>query len=136
MWHPWRRLRALTHLDLSWRPLAGLLGATDGRDRIVMDPRQSQAQRRCTIAHELAHLELGHTGGCSPAEERMARALAARWLIDIDRLLDVLAWTERLEEAADELWVDVDTLMARLDGLTPGERAQVAALAHMIERGA
>ena len=136
MWHPWRRLRALTNVDLSWRPLAGLLGATDGRDRIVMDPRQSQAQRRCTVAHELAHLDLGHGGGCSPVEERAARALAARWLIDMPDLLAALAWTEHLDELADELWVDVDTLLARLDGLTASERAQVAELAQRVEGGA
>ncbi|HLV05690.1 MAG TPA: ImmA/IrrE family metallo-endopeptidase [Actinomycetaceae bacterium] len=136
MWHPWRRLRALTHVTLHWQPLQGLLGATNGSNLIVMDPRQSQAQRRCTIAHELAHIELGHTGGCTGAEEAQARRLAARWLIDMDRLLDALAWSEELEEVAEELWVDLDTLYARLDGLTAQERARVVALAGRVERGA
>lgn len=101
-----------------------------------MDPRQSQAQRRCTIAHELAHRELGHAGACNPREEAQARHLASRWLITMTDLLAALAWTEHLEEVADELWVDLDTLTARLDGLTAGERAQVAALADAVERGA
>lgn len=136
MWHPWRRLRALTHVDLHWRPLDGLLGATNGRDLIVMDPRQSQVQRRCTIAHEVAHIELGHTSGCSPLEEEAARRHAARRLIAMPDLLDVLCWTEELEEAADELWVDLDTLKARLDALTTGEQAQLCALYQRLDRGA
>lgn len=135
MWHPWRRLRALTHVHLHWQPLVGLLGATNGRDLIVMDPRQSQAQRRCTIAHELAHIDLGHTDGCSPTEETEARALAARRLITMPALLDALAWSEELEEVADELWVDLDTLYARLDHLTPHECAQIRALYEQTERG-
>src|SRR5690625_7195002 len=134
MWHPWRRLRALTHVTLHWQPLQGLLGATNGSNLIVMDPRQSQAQRRCTIAHELAHIELGHTGGCTGAEEAQARRLAARWLIDMDRLLDALAWSEELEEVAEELWVDLATLYARLEGLTAGVGARLCALHEGLER--
>ena len=61
---------------------------------------------------------------------------AARRLIKMEHLLDALAWTEHLEELADELWVDLDTLMARLDGLTPEERAQIAELGERVERGA
>src|SRR5690606_41963306 len=113
MWHPWRRLRALTHITLHWQPLQGLLGATNGQNLIVMDPRQSQAQRRCTIAHELAHIELGHTGGWTGAEEAQARWLAARWLIDMDRLLDARAWSGVLEEVAVERRGDRDTLLVR-----------------------
>src|SRR5690606_41718859 len=100
-----------------------------------MDPRQSQAQRRCTIAHELAHIELGHTGGCTGAEEAQARRLAARWLIDMDRLLDARAWSEELEEVAEERWVDLDTLYARLDALTAQEPAREVALDGRVERG-
>lgn len=137
MWHPWRTLRTLTHIDLFWTKAlpVGVRGATDGR-RIWMDDRQLQAERRSTLAHELAHIELGHTGGCAGAEEAQARRLAARWLIDMDRLLDALAWSEELEEVAEELWVDLDTLYARLDGLTADERARVVALAERVERGA
>ncbi|WP_168202660.1 hypothetical protein [Georgenia wutianyii] len=51
-------------------------------------------------------------------------------------LLDALCWTEELEEAADELWVDLDTLKARLDTLTAGERAQLCALAERLDRTA
>lgn len=134
MFHPWRRLRKLAHIDLAWRTLPGKLGITNGNDLVVLDPRQSQTQRRCTIAHELAHIELGHTGECTPVEEAQARALAARWLIRMEHLLEALAWTENLEELADELWVDLDTLMARLDGLTVEERRMIQDLHDRTER--
>lgn len=111
-----------------WRRTPGLLGATDGERVIVMHPDQLQVQRRCTLAHELAHIELGHGASCSRAEEAEARAAAARRLIDLDALLDAFRWAEHLEEVADELWVDLDTLQARIDTLTDDERAALVAL--------
>lgn len=136
MFHPWRRLRALEALRLEWSMLRpGILGATDGTSLVLLHPNQSQRQRRCTLAHELAHVELGHTGACGPIEDAQARALAARWLISIERLLNGLRWTRDWEELADELWVDVETLQDRLDGLTVGERAMIVALSGEIEGG-
>ncbi len=132
--HPWRRLRRLPHVDVVWRRIPGRLGATNGRDVIVMHPHQSQVQRRCTLAHELAHIELGHVDGCSGPEERTATLLAARWLVDMEDLLAALAWAEDLREVADECWVDVPTLMARLDGLTAAERARIAELHERTDR--
>jgi hypothetical protein len=122
MFHPWRRLRSLPHIDLSWRRMPGRLGETDGVASIVMHPDQSQVQRRCTIAHELAHVELGHTDGCNDVEEQAARGLAARWLIEIEDLAEAALWARSRSELADELWVDTDTLDARLDHLGAGER--------------
>ncbi|GAB2613823.1 hypothetical protein GCM10027067_26750 [Pseudactinotalea suaedae] len=137
MFHPWRRLRALEGVRLEWSRLRpGLLGATDGEGVVVLHPEQSQRQRRCTLAHELAHVKLGHTGSCGPVEDAQARDLAARWLIPIEALLDALRWTRDWEELADELWVDVATLQDRLDWLTDDEREQVVALNQEIERGA
>lgn len=122
VFHPWRRLRSLTGVDLVWRPLTGMLGATDGATVIYMDPVQLQVERRCTVAHEQAHIELGHTRGHHPDDERTATQLAARWLVEMPAILDALRWSEELEEVADQLWVDLPTLMARLDGLTSEER--------------
>lgn len=133
--HPWRRLRRLTRVELLWRRTPGRLGATNGVDLIVMNPDQLQVERRCTLAHELAHIELGHTGGCSSVGEAAARRLAARWLIRMDDLVDAYRWAEALEEVADCLWVDVDTLRARLDSLTPDETARLVHLYRETERG-
>lgn len=135
VFHPWHRLRSLSNIDLSWRRTPGRLGETDGAQVIRLHPDQLQVQRRCTLAHELAHVELGHTDGASPAQERAARMLAARWLVDLDQLLAALRWADDLATVADECWVDEETLMARLDGLTDGERAQIAALHAEVEWG-
>jgi Zn-dependent peptidase ImmA (M78 family) len=108
--------------------MPGLLGVTNGRDRIVMHPHQTQVQRRCTLAHELAHIELGHTDGCRHRDEAAARELAARRLIDLDRLLAAWKWATSEAEMADELWVDTDTLRTRIETLTDDEKAQVVAM--------
>lgn len=114
----------------------GILGATDGRSLIVMNPHQSQRQRRCTLAHELAHIELGHINGATDAEESQAREHAARRLIPIDRLMDALRWADNLSEVAHELWVDEQTLMDRIDTLTEDERQRLVDLHATIEQGA
>jgi IrrE N-terminal-like domain len=124
MFHPWHKLRALSQVQLSWVVMPGRLGETNGVDHIRMHPHQNQAQRRCTLAHELAHIELGHVHGCSLAEERTAGELAARWLIDIGELADAARWARSPEELADELWVDVETIHIRLGALSDAERAR------------
>lgn len=48
-----------------------------------------QVERRCTLAHELAHIDLGHTTKPTVAEEQVARRLTARKLIHWDALVDV-----------------------------------------------
>ncbi len=135
MFHPWRTLRGLPKIDLAWLPMEGQLGATDGARVIVLHPHQSQAQRRSTLAHELAHIDLGHVDGCTPQNEHMAVQRAARWLISMQALLDALRWSEDLDELAENLWVDPETLTARLDGLTDAERQQIVDLHASVERG-
>ena len=133
MYHPWGALQALgDSVVLVWRHLpAGVLAATDGRATIWMDPRQRQAKRRCTIAHELEHIRLGHTGGCTPREDAAVDQLVARRLIAIDVLAAALTWTTQIDELADELVVDRATLQTRLEHLHPSEvhylRQRVAA---------
>lgn len=128
MSNPWRRLANRPHLTLRWAIMPGILGLTDGRTMIVLHPHQTQVQRRCTLAHELAHVDLGHTDGCRPRDEQAARALAARRLIDLDELLAAWKWATSEAELADELWVDVDTLRARIEHLTDDEKGRVAAM--------
>lgn len=106
--------------------MPGVLGLTDGRRRIYLHPHQSQAQRRSTLAHELAHVELRHGPGGTAGEERDASELAARWLVPLDRLVDAARWARSVGELADELWVDVDTVETRLAILTDEERAELA----------
>ena len=127
-YHPWRTLREMGGWTLLIAHLpAGVLGVTDHATRtIVLAPGQTQRQRRCTIAHEIAHAErepfpVEH----SAAEERVVDVLAARRLIPFDRLLDAWRWARDLTELADELWVDEATLAVRLAHLHPSERTKL-----------
>lgn len=126
MYHPWRALRALQHVTLTWTPMHRRLGASNGHDTIHLDPRQYQVERRCTLTHELVHLEMGHEAECAPAEESRVNAEAARRLVKIERLIDAWRWSMSLEEVADECWVTVDVLRDRLDNLTPDEAQRLA----------
>lgn len=130
MGHPWRRLRELGEWLLGWAPLPGdLRGLTDYHARIIiLDPRLTQAERRCTVAHELEHVHRGPVPGWMvPREEEAIERAVARRLIPLDRLADALAWTQDAAEAAEELWVDIPTLEARMRGLHPAERAHLRA---------
>lgn len=92
----------------------------------VPEPTASQVEKRCTIAHELAHAERGplpHNPVLAAREESAVEQEASRLLIDLDALADALKWAHNLPEAADVLWVDVPTLQVRLDHLHPTEQA-------------
>lgn len=138
MYHPWRALRALgERVTLYWADLPDdILGLTDGSSIIWMDPQQRQAKRRCTLTHELVHIELGHAAGCGSHGERHVDRLTSQRLITMAHLLDALVWTHDLDEVAEELWVDRATLDARIACLTDEERRQIAALNSSISRGA
>ena len=92
----------------------------------------SQVKRRCVLAHELVHDERGDVALTEPAlnarQELIVERTAARRLIPLHALLDALRWTGHVDEAAEELLVDVTTLRARLDCLTEEERAVLDAL--------
>ncbi|WP_314711849.1 ImmA/IrrE family metallo-endopeptidase [Propionibacterium acidifaciens] len=106
---------------------AGRAGQADFVRRVVtLRPGLSQAQRRCTLAHELVHVERGPVPAdpwLAAREERAVEAEAARRLIGLDALADALAWSAWPDEVADELWVDEQTLNARVAGLSRSERA-------------
>ncbi len=125
MHHPWRRLRELVDWTLHFAHLPeGILGRTDYDHRTVTIAHGlTQAERRSTIAHELEHIHRGPVPEHYwPREELQVDNNAARQLIDIRDLGEALAWAHDEHEAADELWVDVPTLRARLRHLHPSER--------------
>ena len=49
----------------------------------------------------------------------------ARALIELGALGEALSWSLDRHEVAEVLWVDVDTLMTRLQHLHPSERAML-----------
>lgn len=134
MWHPhpWRTFRGFTAWTLRWAELPdGILGLTHHASKTVwLANGMTQAERRCTIAHETEHILNGPApAGLARKEERQAREAAARKLLpSVHAIADALVWAQGdLVEAAEELWVDVGTLRDRLEFMRhPAERAYVA----------
>lgn len=122
MFHPWGILRKLAHIRLSWVVMPDRVpGRTNGVDIIWMDKRLDQVERRCTLTHELIHIERHHIG-CQPASVELEVCLeTARRLIPIEDLASALRWSNRPYELADELWVTPNVLTDRLRALTPEE---------------
>jgi len=137
MWHPWRELRAIPELiveftnelpsgDAWWSP---------AQEVILMRPGLLQVERRCSLAHELGHRKLGHSGQCHYADasrqgvrdEIAADRWAASRLVSPEALLRVARWTSCRFEAADELWVTPEILDVRLRFMHPGEAHQLRA---------
>ena len=126
--HPWRALRDLDHVRVGWQPLTGRRRAmTDGVQRIWMDTRLTQAERRTALAHELVHIEHGHEGCQDARTEVWVHQEAARWLIPLESLVDALLWARNEGEIADELWVTPDLVAARFDGLAAAEQDEISA---------
>lgn len=123
---PWHSLGALSHVTLVWHPLAGRYGSTDGRATIWMHPRQTRVEKRCTLTHELIHLERGHTSACHSAVERAVRAETARRLMHIDDLVDAYRWAMSFDEIAEECDVTRTVLFDRLGNLRPREAQELA----------
>lgn len=124
--HPWRILRSLPHIDVHWHDDLGhdVRGLTDGVKHIWLSTRLSQVQRRCTLMHELVHVERAHRGCQPPPVEASVRRESARRLVpDVRRIGQELAWAHDLAEAADHLWVTTEVLRTRLEALHPAERA-------------
>lgn len=127
--HPWRALRKRAHIRVSWvRMPVGELARTNGVDLIWMDQDLLQVERRCTLTHELIHIEQGHTRCQTPKVERRVRAETARRLITMDALCSSMRWALSFEELADELWVTPRVLSDRVLNFTPEEVRIVARL--------
>lgn len=126
--HPWRAFRELTQVTLRWMQLPeGLLGFTDyAASTVTVACGLTQAERRCTIAHETEHVRRGPvTARLEEREERHVDDIVSRRLISFAALAQAMLWARDAEELADELWVDVRTVRARLRGLTPQESIEL-----------
>ncbi|MGV9744633.1 hypothetical protein ACWDTG_06925 [Rhodococcus zopfii] len=129
-WHPWRHIgrhHPRVPITCEYKLESGRKGllTTSG---IYLDCRLTQAGRRCTLTHEIIHLERGPVPDhpyLSAIEEHLVDVLTARRLITLPHLLDGLVWTQWPDELAEELWVDVDTLTTRVEHLTGEERAHI-----------
>ena len=128
--HPWRRFAELTDWSLRWAELPpGVMGRTCHQTRTVtLALGMSQAERRCTIAHETEHIVRGPVPTLhAPREEREIDRTVARLLVpSVPMLVDAMTWAAgHLETAADALWVDDYLLAVRLSSLSALERSYV-----------
>lgn len=133
IYHPWRVLgRHWPHVVVEHTDdlPPGRRADTNGVDEIRMRRRLLQVERRCSLTHELIHLEHGHTGACAPAVEAAVDVEAARRLIPWDRLLAAVRWARSDSELADELWVTVHVLRSRVAALHADELLEIARAAH------
>lgn len=134
-WHPWRHAGE-HHADVVISCDVELPGDVWGlqQGRFIMLCRKlNQVRRRCTLTHELVHLERGPvpTDPIGRArEERAVSVEAAQRLIPLAALAEALRWTREPTELADHLWVDHPTLRVRMENLDPVE---VAELEHHLE---
>lgn len=128
MYHPWRDARSREHLriDIRWLP-DGRRGCLRGDD-VTINAADDQAQRRCTLAHELVHDErrvFPRDRVLRAREELTVERIAARRLIQLEALVDALLWSRDARETAAELWVDVPMLVAFVQSMTKEEKVWV-----------
>lgn len=124
---PWRHLqRDWPDVQIVVEPMPGRLLGWLRYPVIALRAGTSAAQRRCTLAHEIVHLERG-VSDCGPwavQEERHVHATAARRLISWGDLISAVAEFGPADDRvlAHALDVDRDTMRARLDQLSAAER--------------
>lgn len=92
---------------------------------ILLEAGHSWAEKRCSLAHAVAHLDLEHFAGVSgifdKRQESQANQLAARRLITLEAMAAALSWTRAPAEIAAELIVDRATLLVRRKHMHPSE---------------
>ncbi len=127
---PWAELARHPHIDLVWATLPrGVRGLTDGVATIWLDHALTQRERRCTLAHELIHVQRGHHGPQPPTIEARVRDETARWLLpNLTQISHTLTAATSLDDAAQELWVTQDVLEDRLTNLNHHERHHITTL--------
>ncbi|WP_422389911.1 ImmA/IrrE family metallo-endopeptidase [Arthrobacter sp. N1] len=122
--HPWRELRHLPHIRVSYVDMpAPWCAMTNGVDLIWMDKHLYQVERRVHLQHELEHIKRGHRGHQPPAIELGVRITTAHKLITFEDLMKARAWSgHNYTEMADELWVTPEVLFDRINYLKGEER--------------
>lgn len=113
--------------------LAPVRGAWIPSERVVLiDETLEPGERRCVLAHEVAHIDLGHRpsrlGWFQRRHESDADDLAARRLVSTAELGEALRWCLCDEELADHLDVTLDVVRLRLAMLDDNEKAFIDTL--------
>jgi hypothetical protein len=132
---PWRDLsQNWPEIDVAVEAMSGELLGLLCYPVIVLRAGTSAAQRRCTLAHELIHLERGirDCGPWSAREELHVHREVARRLVTVSQLARAvreLGGTGDLAALAQAVDVDTETARLRLELVTAEERARIRACA-------
>jgi hypothetical protein len=128
---PWHDLTVnWPEVEVVIEPMGGRLLGVLRYPVIALRAGTSAAQRRCTLTHEIVHLERG-VGDCGPwsgREELLVHREVAHRLISIADLAAAvrgLGGSAVLAELAQALDVDLETARLRLDMLTTDELSQL-----------
>lgn len=110
--------------------LAPARGAWVAEHRVILLERSMlRPERNCTLAHEVAHIDLAHesTGlrWFDRRQERDADTTAAIRLLPLGDLAAVLAWALSPEDVARELDVTPRMVRIRLRGLSDEDKATI-----------
>jgi hypothetical protein len=130
---PWRDLAEnWPGVEVVHEPMRGSLLGELRFPVIALRAGTSAAQQRCTLAHELVHLERGGScgGPWSAREELLVHAEAARRLGPLTALADAIAeigGDHDVGALARLLEVDTETARLRLRLLDAAERARLRA---------
>lgn len=103
---PYQLAEALGVPVLYTRRLSGSLGVTDGK-RVWLRRGLTQPVERSTLAHELAHILLGHAACQDGRGEAKADRLAVRLLVSLGEVERELRRCDSIEALAEALGVDV-----------------------------
>ena len=107
---------------------------------ILIDGGSSPEVQRSSLAHAVAHLDLGHTvtlsGHFENREEVQADLLAARRLIPLDDLAAAVAWSRDRGEVACQLGVDLPMLRIRELSLDAAERRRLRRIGRVVAHSA
>lgn len=128
-------------LHIEWHPLLPAHAMWAPVERVVLvDESISTVERRCALAHEIAHIDTGDrpTDLCwfRARQETVADRLAARRLIAIEDLAEVVRWCHDPRETSAELGVTLNVLAIRAATLHPSERGLIEAVKQRRERAA
>lgn len=125
---PWRDIAARhPHVHVGRHDLRPARGAWVPDEAVILlDHQLRRHERRTVLAHEIAHIDLGHrpTGRrwFDRRQEDEADRLADLRLIPLAALADALRWALCAEEVAHELDVTVDVVRRRVARLTDDEK--------------
>lgn len=130
-YNPWVDAhRRYPEIHIEWHAIAPTRAAWVPSERVILvDESISVVERRCALAHEIAHIDTGDipTELCwyAARQETAADKLAARRLVDVHDLAGKARYCSDLRELAHELGVTVDVLALRCSMLHPAERGLV-----------